>query len=299
MYISPLRYPGGKQKIWRFIADIISTNNITGGNYVEPYAGGAGVALELLIKNLVRIIHLNDSCPGIYAFWHSVLNHADELCRRISRASLTIEEWKKQREIIRNPKNVARIDLGFALFYLNRCNRSGIIQGGVIGGLKQYGKWKMDARFPRNELIRRIEVIASRSACIKLRNWDAEKYLINYVSKLPRNTLVYCDPPYFNKSERLYMNHYTPFDHIRISKIIQNQGRARKWIVSYDNVPEISKYYRDKRKLLYKIRYNAADSCGVNEIFLFSNNLVIPAGISRNLFISPRNKHKISVNLAG
>ena len=126
---TPLRYPGGKQKIWRFIAETISTNNLEGGHYVEPYAGGAGVAMELLLNDIVSRVHLNDSCPAIFAFWHSVINAPNEMCRRILTASLAIKEWRKQQEIYRHPKQHNKIDLGFSLLYLNRCNRSGILRG--------------------------------------------------------------------------------------------------------------------------------------------------------------------------
>jgi DNA adenine methylase len=178
---------------------LIKANDLQGGNYVEPYAGGAGVALELLLGNHVSKIHLDDSAFPVYAFWRSVLSKADELCRLISRASLTVDEWKLRREIVRNPKGHTLLELGYSTFYLDRCNRSGVLSGGLIGGLEQAGEWKMDARFSRNELIRRIEVIASRSASIVLKNWDAERFIEDHVQALPENTLVYLDPPYFKK----------------------------------------------------------------------------------------------------
>lgn len=275
IYKSPLRYPGGKQKIAPFIAEILEDNNLIGGHYVEPYAGGAGVAIELLLNGLISHIHLNDLSPAVFAFWHSIINETEEFCRRISRASLNIEEWKKQREIIRNPKETDRLDLGYAMFYLNRCNRSGIISGGVIGGLNQTGPWKMDARFPRVELIRRIEAIADKKRFIKLKNWDAEKFILNYLPKLPQKTLVYCDPPYFNKAEKLYQNHYTPVDHERISQTIQN-NLQHPWIVSYDSNPTIMDHYRNRKSFIYALQYNAAKAYEGSEIFLFADTVKIP-----------------------
>lgn len=272
---TPLRYPGGKQKIAQFISEILETNNLIGGHYVEPYAGGAGVAIELLLNRRVSRIHLNDSCPAVFSFWHSILNETEEFCRRISRASLNIEEWKKQRELIRHQKDVNRLDLGFAMFYLNRCNRSGILSGGVIGGLNQTGKWKMDARFPRVELIRRIEAIVDKKKFIKLRNWDAERFILDYLPKLPLNTLVYCDPPYFNKADKLYQNHYMPNDHIRIAKIIQN-SIEHPWVISYDNNDTIMALYKKRKKFVYKLQYNAAKAYEGLEVFVFSEKIKVP-----------------------
>lgn len=165
---TPLRYPGGKQKLAPFLLEVLAANRLVNGHYAEPYAGGAGVAVELLIAGKVSHIHLNDSSRAIYAFWHSVLNHTQEFSRRIASASLTVAEWRRQKEILSRPSEFDDLDLGFSLFFLNRCNRSGI-PSGVIGGLNQTGKWKMDARFPRNELITRIEAIAAKKKAITLK----------------------------------------------------------------------------------------------------------------------------------
>lgn len=274
-YKTPLRYPGGKQKLAPFIREIICENSLHGGHYVEPYAGGAGVAIELLLSGEMERIHLNDSCPGVYAFWQSVLSNSDELCRRISRASMTIDEWRRQQYIFLHQSEFEQIDVGFSVFYLNRCNRSGILSAGVIGGLKQDGEWKMDARFPRNELICRVEAIASRKSAITIKNWDAEKFILKYVPKLPENTLVYCDPPYFRKADRLYLNHYKPEDHARIAQVIQ-QVTKRHWVVSYDGAQEILKHYSLRRSFLYSLQYNAAKAYKGTEVFFFSDSLWLP-----------------------
>jgi DNA adenine methylase len=272
---TPLRYPGGKQRLAPFIGELLTENKLVGGHYAEPYAGGAGVAMELLMSEAVSHVHLNDSSLPVYAFWNSVISQPEELCRRIRNASLTIDEWKKQRDIMQHPEEHDEIDLGYSVFYLNRCNRSGVITGGVIGGLGQTGEWKIDARFSRNELIRRIENIAYRKNAITLRNWDAEKFMLEHVPTLPTKTLVYCDPPYFALESRLYLNQYKPEDHQRVAKFIQNK-LARKWVVSYDSAPEILKYYRNRLSFLYNLQYNASRTYKGREIFIFSDGLKIP-----------------------
>ncbi len=276
LFKTPLRYPGGKQRLWKFIDEIITTNDLENGEYAEPYAGGAGVAIELLVRKRISKIHLNDSCIGVYAFWHSILNDTDRFCRRISRASLTVEDWRKHREVFKNRHDADVLDLGFAMFYLNRCNRSGILTGGVIGGLSQTGKWKMDARFPRNDLITRIEVIASCRSKIKITNWDAERFLTDYIPKLPPKSLVYCDPPYFRKAERLYPNHYKASDHVRIAQIVQTKV-PRPWIVSYDSCEEIAALYHGRNTFEYSLQYSAAKAYKGAELFIFSDETRIPS----------------------
>lgn len=275
LYKTPLRYPGGKQKLASFIVEVMMENNLIGGHYVEPYAGGAGIAMELILSGKVKHIHLNDSCRRVYAFWRSVLTKSDDLCGRISRASLTVKEWRRQKDILSRPADHDQIDVGFSLLYLNRCNRSGILSGGVIGGLKQDGKWKMDARFPRNELIRRIEAIASRRTSITVKNWDAERFILEYIPQIPKSSLVYCDPPYFHKAERLYLNHYEPDDHARIARVIQREIK-HLWMVSYDGALEIMKCYSRRRSFLYDLQYNVATAYKGTEVFFFSDNLKLP-----------------------
>lgn len=276
-YKTPLRYPGGKQKLAPFILELMKENNLCGGHYAEPYAGGAGIAFELLLNGNVSHVHLNDACFGIYAFWHSVLNNTDSLCRRIAGASMTIPEWRRQKEILSRQTEFELLDVGFSMFYLNRCNRSGIISGGVIGGLKQTGEWKMDARFPRNELICRIEAIALKRNSITLKNWDAEIFILEHLPKLPANSLVYCDPPYFQKADRLYLNHYKAEDHSRIARVIQRKIKL-SWLVSYDIAPEILKCYARRKSLAFDLQYNAAKAYVGTEIFIFSPKLKIPFG---------------------
>lgn len=278
-YKTPLRYPGGKQRLWPFVDEILAANDLNSVDYVEPFAGGAGVAMELLLRGRVRRIHLNDSCVGVYSFWYSILNEPERFCRAVARASMNIDTWKQQREIFRIRNTADRFDLGFAMFYLNRCNRSGILNGGVIGGLDQCGEWKMDARFPRNELISRIEAISARKRDIRIRNWDAERFITQYVPKLPSETIVYCDPPYFRKADRLYPNHYKLEDHRRIARVIQAEI-PQHWIVSYDSCDEIQEFYQRRKSFRYLLQYNAAKAYKGSELFIFSDRTKLPSASS-------------------
>ena len=202
---SPLRYPGGKGRLSPFFMDLLEGEGLTGGWYCEPYAGGAGVALALLFGEYVQRIHINDLSPAVHAFWHSVLNQPEELIKLIWKVPVDVEEWQRQRTIHRNPQDHGPLELGFATFFLNRTSRSGIIgSGGVIGGLAQEGQWKIDARYPREGLVRRIEKIARYSNRISLTCMDAAEFLVRVVPTLGSTGLVYLDPPYFEKGDRLY-----------------------------------------------------------------------------------------------
>jgi DNA adenine methylase len=271
---TPLRYPGGKQKIASFIVEILQCNNICDINYVEPYAGGAGVAINLLLSKKVKTIHLNDKCIPIYSFWKTLINESEWLCKKILLSSLNIEEWKKQREIIKNVDKHSLEEIGFATFYLNRCNRSGILNGGIIGGLNQDGIWKMDARFNKKSLINRIESIANVSKSIKVTKYDAET-LIGKLANSKKRSFIYFDPPYLSKGYKLYLNHYTSEDHKRISKLIQ-KIKNNYWIVSYDSDDYITDLYKKRKKFYYNLQYNTSKVYLGQEVFIFSDNIKIP-----------------------
>lgn len=275
MFYSPLRYPGGKNKLSAFIAKICIENKVN-GHYVEPYSGGASVALFLLIEGFVKKITINDKDRSIYAFWYCVLNKTNELCNLIENAELTVEEWKRQKKIQSNKNKANLLDLGFSTFFLNRTNRSGIINGGIMGGNEQNGNYTIDCRFNKTELIERIKKIAKHKKNIRLYKKDAIKLIDKIQSEAnDDNVVFYFDPPYYLKASTLYMNHYEDKNHKKVSdkiKAIQNI----KWIVSYDNVPEIQKLYSECHKKEFSFKHTAYESRTGKEIIFFSDNLKQP-----------------------
>jgi DNA adenine methylase len=275
MFYSPLRYPGGKNKLAAFIAKVCIDNNID-GHYVEPYSGGASVALYLLLEGFVRRITINDKDRSIYAFWHSVLNNTTQLCERIKNTELTIEEWRKQREIQTNKNKADLLDLGFSTFFLNRTNRSGIINGGAIGGINQSGNYLIDCRFNKVELIDRIRIIASRKKDIRLYQKDAIK-LIDQIQleSTNENVVFYFDPPYYLKASSLYMNHYKEEHHKEVSEKIKSIKNIR-WIVSYDNVPEIRNLFSECQKKEFSFKHTAYNIREGHEILFFSKTIKPP-----------------------
>ena len=275
-FASPLRYPGGKAKLLGFVQELLRANRLLGSHYVEPYAGGAGLALSLLFLEYADTVHLNDIDKSVFFFWKAVLETPDGLCRKIRDTKVSIEQWNRQRSIHAHPENHSDLDVGFAAFFLNRTNRSGIIKGGgMIGGSSQTGKWKLDARFNKPELIRRIKQISTYSSRITLHNLDAERFLQKKVSKLPKNTFVYLDPPYLEKGPRLYEKHYKFQDHERVAQLVQD-SIAHQWIVSYDDHSQIRSLYRHRRWRTYSVGYSAARKYQGSEIMFFSDALRIP-----------------------
>lgn len=274
-FTTPLRYPGGKGKLTEFIKLVFVENNLISGHYVEPYAGGSGIALNLLFHEYVSKIHLNDLNRAVYAFWHTALNEPEALCKAIRDVDITMDEWHRQKAIFSTPSNHSLLELGFATFFLNRTNRSGIILGGVIGGKNQNGQWKLDARFTKHDLIQRIMKIAEYRSRIQLYNLDAALLIENLLPTLPENTLVYLDPPYYVKGQGLYENHYAHEDHVKIAELVQTKI-VLPWVVSYDHAPEIVAMYKNCTAMTYGINYSAQDRYKGAEAMFFSDGLLIP-----------------------
>lgn len=269
IYRSPLRYPGGKVCIFKFMTRFLEENNLVGTDYAEPYAGGAGLALRLMMDEYVGNIFINDLDPSIYAFWYAVLNRTDALCEWIERVPVTVEQWIFYKQIQKEYKTVDILELAKSTFFLNRTNVSGVISGGVIGGINQTGKYKIDARFNKHELINRIQDIQRFSDRIHLSNLDGIDFL-KQLERKKRDVFVYLDPPYYKKGSELYMNSFCDDDHKKLATYVNNM--RKKWIISYDNQEFIMRLYNRNKKLLYKLSQCASNRVG-DEILIFDDRL--------------------------
>lgn len=271
MNYTPLRYPGGKAKFAPVIKQIIEKNNLN-GHYIEPYAGGAGVSLDLLFNNYCTDIHINDLDLAIYHFWKSVTEQTEDFIRLINDTKITIQEWHNQKSLIKR-NDISPLEHGFAAFFLNRTNRSGILKAGVIGGLNQAGNYKLDCRFNKENLIKRIERIGNVAKHIHVTNLDTEKWLPIINDAIPRNSLIYLDPPYYEKGQGLYRNFYRHQDHLAIKEKLANVEIP--WVVSYDNHPVIKEIYQQYRQGEYTLNYSANKKMKATEIVIYSDNLIL------------------------
>ena len=270
---SPLRYPGGKTKLYDIVRDIIDTNNLH-NTYIEPFAGGAGLALKLLLNNDVKKIVINDSDLAIYAFWYSVLNNTKQICTFLDTVELSVKKWREMQKIYYHKTEYDLLTVGKSTLYLNRVNVSGVLKGGLIGGIQQEGKYGMDARFNRDALIEKIHKIAERKKQITLCGLDVFDFLKSNTFKYQSNGLVNFDPPYVGKGGKLYLNYFTEADHIKLKRRI-SQIR-KKWIVTYDNCEFIENLYSRYPKSLIDVTYGTNVGKKDKEFIFYSKNLIIP-----------------------
>lgn len=274
MNYSPLRYPGGKSKIAPFISALIDKIGIEQCTYIEPFAGGAGVALALLLENKVNKIVINDYDKAIYSFWRAVINDTNRLIEKIESTPITVEEWYKQKQIYLDMNSKYSIDLAFATFYLNRTNRSGILKAGPIGGKKQNGDYSIDARFNKSALIKRIEIISQRKKDIKVYNKDIISFIKQVAPKYEKNSFIYFDPPYYNKGHELYKNFFQKSDHERIAQAITNDIKSN-WIVTYDDTPEIIDIYKKYEIKRFDLNYSVTNNKKSSELMIFKHDMLL------------------------
>lgn len=254
-------------------------NNLRGAQYFEPYAGGAGAALSLLERNVVSEIFINDADPRVFSFWRAVLNDSRRFVDKILSIPLSITEWRNQRSICIGETEASSFDRGFAAFYMNRCNRSGVLDGaGPIGGYQQAGAWLLSVRFNREQLAERVMVLARYRSQIQVYGLDA----IAFMKKcLPRgigrnNVFVYLDPPYVVKGRRLYLNSYEEKDHSDVAAYMSKQ-RVLRWVMSYDNSDLIRGIYPKAWTSSLPVRYSLQRKRSEQELIIAPAQMLLPS----------------------
>jgi len=282
---TPLRYPGGKTQFYPLIKELLLKNDLMGHTYIEPFAGGAGIAIKLLVNNDVNHVIINDIDPAIYAFWYSVLYFPDDLCSLIENTPITVDEWYKQKEIYKDRKS-KKLALGFSTLFLNRTNVSGIVNGGIIGGLQQNGPYEIDARYNKTALIKKIETINEHKEKINIFNLDAIKLFgLNEIKSL-KKTFINFDPPYVCKGAGLYENSYTNDDHKKLASMIKRC--SRRWVVTYDVHPLISELYMKFRFDYLDLNYSINIKRKAKEYIFFSSNMNLSNSIKPHLYKKQR-----------
>ena len=273
---SPLRYPGGKQCLAPFVGALIEGNGLHACSYAEPYAGGAGLALRLLLDGVVEGVLLNDKCPLVSMFWQVLFQQTEALLQCVADTPVSMEVWRHTREVTQRFRDFEPVDVAFALFFQNRTNFSGVIAGGVIGGKFQTGKYKLDARYPKRRLLALMEKVAALRDRVEVFNMDALDFMRSHVLPLGNKCFTYCDPPYFVKGQGLYLNAYQPQDHQQVASFLLGCPPEVRWMVSYDNVPEIVGMYKAARLFSFDLPYSAHVKRQGKELLALEPGVVLP-----------------------
>ena len=281
-FASPLRYPGGKTCLALTLEKAVRKNfsDIEKVIFVEPYAGGAGASLALLCSGKVDRIVINDLDKAIYAFWKTAVQNTDYLIKKIKQTEITVQEWKRQKKIYALLQNKSASSLrnerklAFAALFLNRTNRSGIMRGGPIGGVRQLSKWKIDERFTKKTIIDRLEKIHKFRHKIEVYNLDGIELLKNLEKKKEASRhFIFLDPPYFQKGQSLYLNNYENKDHEKLSNFLMKSS-LKKWVMTYNDISLIKTLYKELPITEFKIQHDAHYSKIGKEIMIFPRQFI-------------------------
>lgn len=256
------------------LTQIRKLNGLGGRSLAEPYAGGAGASLSLLYLEETPDIYINDADPAIRDFWWAIVHRPQPFFDLLSSTRVNMAEWRRQRDVYRSSAS-SRLRRGFSAFYLNRCNRSGIIiDGGPIGGVKQSGKWKLNARFNKAELRRRCEKVAEYADRIHVSGLDG----IEFIQRLNADrTLFLIDPPYFVKGPLLYLNTLDENYHHDLALALKSLPDAA-WVLTYDDCAEVRGLYRGWAKIRpFTLRYIASQRRHGKELLIVPKWMRLPA----------------------
>jgi DNA adenine methylase len=240
----------------------------------EPFAGGAGASLTLLYLEETREIYINDADPAIHDFWWTLVNRPKPFINMLSRIRVSVAEWRRQRDAYGTSSRLSMIRRGFAAFFLNRCNRSGIIiNAGPIGGIEQDGKWKLNARFNKAELIRRCERVSEYGKRIHVSSDDGMDFIQNLEAK---STFFFVDPPYFEKGPMLYLNALDREYHAALATRLRKM-QDTAWVLTYDDCSEIRRMYRGWAKIRpFSLCYSVAGRRSGKEVLITPKWMRLP-----------------------
>jgi len=270
-YLSPLRYPGGKARVAPYIASLIRAQPHRPSVYAEPFAGGAGAALRLLVDEVVRSVRINDLSPGVAALWRSVFFDTEALASKVERATVTMEDWHRARSVFTEPDRHSSLALGFATLFLNRCNRSGILTARPIGGMTQQGAWKIDARFNRTDLADRIRFLGQYRRRVHVSEQDGRAF-VRDLEPLGQEAFVYADPPYLVQGEDLYLDSLGYEDHSELAEALRTSRLP--WMLTYDVSETITRdLYAGMRAAEFSIAHTAQTQHVGAEYVVFSDGL--------------------------
>lgn len=283
-YASPLRYPGGKSKLSDFLIRVIEANGLTRPRYVEPYAGGCGAGLHLLFDEFVERVVINDADKHIQAMWRAMTQETGRFVQAIHDCNVSARNWKRQRELYQRLGQIDPFEVGFATFFLNRTSRSGIIlKSGPIGGKEQDGPFKIDARFDKHNLAERVKRIGRYAHRIDVSGFDGLSLLRSINQRVnATNTFVFIDPPYYDKGRALYLNSFDHSQHIALADFMKSRV-AFKWVMTYDNVPQIRAMYRTLNQKKFDLSYSAATRRVAQELLIYPDDTVIDRAASKEL----------------
>jgi len=256
---SPLRYPGSKRKLFNYLKRVLAHNNLEPQILVEPFVGGGSISLNFLSLNKKNKVVIGDSDELVYSFWKTLFTEPAYLINFVRKVKVNLKTFEKYRHIASHTSEFSRKRLAAACLFLNRTSFSGILNdsAGPIGGREQKSIYKIDCRFGRKNLIRKIRTISAfkNRVVVLPHTWEET---LNYVDGKDEyknaNLLFYFDPPFYKKADQLYRHYFDDANHKDLRDKLMSIKQP--WILSYDREKEIQNLYSTFTRINVSMPYS-------------------------------------------
>src|SRR3990167_6998031 len=245
-FYSPLRYPGSKRKLCNYLDKILAKNNYSPQVLIEPFVGGGSVFINFLLRHKEGKVVIEDKDELIYNFWKTLFDEPSYLIRFVKKVRVDLKTFDRYRHVSSHTDKFSRKKLAEACLFLNRTSFSGILNNsaGPIGGREQKSIYKIDCRFGRENLIKKIKSISAfkNRVVVLPYNWEETlKYVAGEDKYKNARLLYYFDPPFYKKAAQLYRYHFDNVSHKNLRDRLMKLKQA--WILSYDRAQEIQNLY--------------------------------------------------------
>lgn len=255
--LSLLRYPGSKKRLAVYLNKIIEKNKLQPKVIVEPFFGGGSVTLFFIANNLIKNAIISDKDKLVYSFWFVLFHEPERLIKFIKKIDVDLDNFAKYKKISKSPDKYDRNTLAETCLFLNRTSFSGILRGeaGPIGGMKQKSPYKIDCRFNRESLIKKIKTISKFRNRITVLNHDWKDAIAYSLKRYKKNeAILYLDPPFYKKADKLYRQYFNENDHkLLCDALIKTKY---PWILSYDKAKEIIGMYSKFKQVHIQLPYS-------------------------------------------
>ena len=243
---SPLRYPGSKRKLCNYLGRVLTHNDLRPQILVEPFVGGGSVFLNFLSINEGSEAIIADKDELVYSFWKVLFTEPSHLINFVKKVKVNLENFEKYKYISSHTHEFNRKKLAETCLFLNRTSFSGILDdsAGPIGGREQKSLYKIDCRFGRENLIKkikRISIFKNRVTVLSYSWEDTLKYVSGKDKYRNVSLLFYFDPPFYEKADKLYRHHFDSASHKNLRDKLMKLKQS--WILSYDRAKEIQHLY--------------------------------------------------------
>jgi DNA adenine methylase len=232
--MSPLRYPGSKQKAIKHIMPFWKMVMGNTKEYREPFLGGGSIFFNLDVQN--KKIYLNDKDENIAILFKVMRDKPEKLCEKIRETFPTIEKWKE----IKYSDPEDEIEIAFRTLFLNRTNYSGILSASPIGGFRQTSDYPIHCRWNPIDLQKRVKIC---SEILKNAEITSEDFFYSIIKPSTGEVFMFIDPPYYEKGHMLYNERMEPEDHERLRDLLADT--KHKFLLTYDDCNEIRDLYEN------------------------------------------------------